>query len=49
MRVGPSVLDIRFWREGKRSCWEVRGIMTDKGVAQENAIQVMDDPKRNSK
>jgi glycogen debranching enzyme len=49
MRVGPSVLDLRFWREGKRSCWEVRGIMTDKGVAQENAIQVIDDPERNSK
>jgi hypothetical protein len=84
MRVGPSVIDLRFWREGKRSRWEIRDIMTDKfqypqagpehtwpaaapleqqntgqtqksqvsrykGVAQEDAIQVMDDPERNFK
>jgi glycogen debranching enzyme len=46
MRVGPSVLDIRFWREEKHSRWEVRNIKTDKGIAQEDAIQVMDDPER---
>jgi glycogen debranching enzyme len=46
MRVGPCVLDIRFWREEQRSRWEVRNIKVDKGVAQEDAIQVMDDPER---
>ncbi len=49
MRVGPSVIDLRFWREGKRSRWEVRDIITDKGVAQDDAIQVLDDPRQDHK
>jgi glycogen debranching enzyme len=49
MRVGPSVIDLRFWQEGKRSRWEIRDIKTDKGVAQEDAIQVMDDPEQDHK
>ena len=49
MRVGPSVIDLRFWHEGKRSRWQVRDINTDQGVTQEDAIQVMDDPRQDHK
>lgn len=46
MQVGPCKLDIRFWREGKNSSWEVRDIKADKNVAKEDMIQVLADPER---
>ncbi len=45
MRVGPCVLSLRFWREGNTSRWEVRDMQADKGTAQEDYIQVVDDPE----
>jgi hypothetical protein len=41
LRVGPCLLTIRFWREGKNSRWEVREITADHGVAKDGMIQVM--------
>ncbi len=41
LRVGPCVLTIRFWREGKDTRWEVVGISADHGAAQGNMIQVV--------
>lgn len=40
LRIGPCALSLRFWREGKNSRWEVTHMETDKGVSQEDAIQV---------
>ena len=44
MRVGACSLTLRFWREGNDSRWEVRAIQPDKGVAQEDEIQVVKGP-----
>ncbi len=44
LQVGPCFLDLRFWREGNRSCWEVRAIQADQNVAQKDKVQVMDEP-----
>jgi glycogen debranching enzyme len=46
MHVGSCKLDIRFWREGKHSRWEVRDIKADQNVAKEDMIQVLDDPEK---
>jgi glycogen debranching enzyme len=43
MRVGPCVISLRCWREGQQSRWEVQDITTDKGVADDGKIQVVDD------
>ncbi len=45
LRVGPCSISLRFWREGDRSRWEVREIQAEKGTAQEDRIQVMDEPE----
>ncbi len=44
LRVGPCSLSLRFWREGNRSRWEVREMQADKETAQQDMIQVMDEP-----
>jgi glycogen debranching enzyme len=44
LRIGKSTISLRFWREGKDSCWEVADMQTDQGVAQEDKIQVVDEP-----
>ncbi len=46
MRAGPCTIDIRFWREGDNSRWEVKDIKADKGTAKEGMIQVEQDPER---
>jgi glycogen debranching enzyme len=48
LQVGNCKLDIRFWREGKESRWEVRDIKgnNDQHVSQEDVIQVQNDPER---
>ncbi|HZR43790.1 MAG TPA: glycogen debranching N-terminal domain-containing protein [Ktedonobacteraceae bacterium] len=43
LRVGPSIISLRFWREGKDSRWQVLEIQTDKGVVQQDQIQVIDE------
>ena len=45
LRVGPCSLTLRFWREGNRSRWEVCEMQVDKGTAQEDRIQVMNEPE----
>ncbi len=42
LRVGGSVLNLRFWREDGQSCWKVLDTQTG-GKAE--AIQVLDDPE----
>jgi hypothetical protein len=34
---------LHFWREGDYSRWEVVDMTVDSGVAQEDAVQVMDE------
>jgi glycogen debranching enzyme len=48
LQVGPCLLDIRFWREGSVSRWEVANVRAkdDKQVSKEDMIQVEDDPER---
>ncbi|PYK12048.1 MAG: amylo-alpha-1,6-glucosidase [Verrucomicrobia bacterium] len=43
LRVGRCTITIRFWREQSRSCWEVHDVVKDSGVAEEDAIQVIED------
>lgn len=43
MRVGSSLITIRFWREGKDSRWEVREITREQGEKTGDTIQVVDD------
>jgi glycogen debranching enzyme len=44
LRVGSCSFTLHFWREGNRSRWEVNSMTLDQGVAQEDSIQVLDDP-----
>ncbi len=46
LRVGACKITIHFWREGKTSRWEIKEMNTDKGTAQEDMIDVEDDPER---
>ena len=46
MRVGRNHVTLHFWREGDTSRWEVQEMTADKGVAQEDNIQVEDDPEQ---
>jgi len=48
LRVGPCSITLRFWREGERSRWEVRDLQAEQGTAQQDQIQVMDDPEQGS-
>lgn len=41
LRVGPCLMTLRFWREGKDSHWEVCEITADTGTAQEDQIHVV--------
>ena len=47
LRVGPCLFTFHFWLEGGRSHWEVLDMTVDQGVAQEDRIQVMDEPASN--
>ena len=47
LRVGPCLFTFRFWLEGGRSHWEVLDMMEDQGLAQEDRIQVVDEPGSN--
>lgn len=40
MRIGPCSISLHFWREGKKSRWEVSEVQADKGVPQEDYIKV---------
>ncbi|MBV9230454.1 MAG: amylo-alpha-1,6-glucosidase, partial [Chloroflexi bacterium] len=46
LRIGPCAVSLRFWLEGENSRWEVADIQTDQGVAQEDKIQVVDEPDK---
>ncbi len=48
LRVGPCSFTFHFWREGDRSRWEVSDMTADQGVAQQEMVQVMDEPQRAS-
>ena len=41
LRVGSSLLNLRFWRENGVSCWKVVDVQAEK---KEHDIQVLDDP-----
>ena len=43
LRVGPCIFTLHFWCERDGSRWEVVNMTVDQGVAQEDAIQVMDE------
>jgi glycogen debranching enzyme len=45
LRVGPCSFTLHFWREEGRSRWEVLEVVVDPGVAQEDRIQVTDEPE----
>jgi glycogen debranching enzyme len=45
LRVGPTRLDLRFWREGDRSRWEVLWLAADTARGPQDAITVLDDPE----
>ncbi len=45
LHVGPCWCTLHFWREGDRSRWEVTEMMVDQGAAQEDRIQVMNEPE----
>lgn len=47
LRVGPCLFTFHFWLEGGRAHWEVLDMTVEQGVAQEDRIQVMDEPARN--
>ena len=44
IRVGPCSLTLRFWREGNQSHWEVCEMQAGKDTAQQDMIQVIDEP-----
>jgi glycogen debranching enzyme len=44
LRVGPCSVDVRFWREGDHSRWEVSQITADPTLPKQEMIQVMDEP-----
>ncbi len=44
LRVGDCSLDLRFWREGDRSRWEVLAARQTGGSSQPS-IAVLDDPE----
>lgn len=46
LQVGSCYITLHFWREGKASRWEVRGITADKGVSKDDMIQVRDEPEK---
>ena len=48
LRVGHSFCTLHFWREGDRSRWEVAEMTVDQGAAQEECIQVMNEPEVSS-
>jgi cellobiose phosphorylase len=43
LEVGRCRIDLRFWREGDRSRWEVSKLTADEGTAQGDMIQVLDE------
>ncbi len=45
LRVGPCSIDLRFWREGNLSRWDVLEVQSDQGIAQEDKIQVLAEPQ----
>ncbi|MFL5707061.1 MAG: amylo-alpha-1,6-glucosidase, partial [Ktedonobacteraceae bacterium] len=45
LRVGPCSCTLHFWREGDCSHWEVTDMTVDQGAAQEDRIQVTDEPE----
>lgn len=43
LQVGQCLIDLRFWREGEKSRWEVSGMKASEGTPQEQMIQVVDE------
>src|SRR5260221_397754 len=43
LEVGHCRIDLRFWRDGDRSRWEVSKLTADEGAAQGDMIQVLDE------
>ncbi len=46
LRVGRCSLNLRFWRADQRSGWEMCDITLDRGVSEEESIQVMCKPAK---
>jgi glycogen debranching enzyme len=44
LHVGPCSIDLRFWREGNNTHWEVRNVTAGEDVPQEDLIQVVSEP-----
>jgi len=49
LEVGRCRIDLRFWREGDRSRWEVSKLTADEGTAQGDIIQVVDEVGSNDR
>ncbi len=45
LRVGRCCVDVRFWREGGRSCWKVERLALDEGADERERIQVVEEPE----
>jgi glycogen debranching enzyme len=45
LRVGRCCIDLRFWREGERSRWEVDQMVLDKGADESERTRVMEEPE----
>ena len=48
LQVGRCTIDLKFWREGETSRWEVREVKVEEGGGQEDIIQVMDEPAKSN-
>ena len=46
LRVGRCSIDLRFWREGDDSRYEVHGVTVDEGVAQAEQIHVVQETEQ---
>jgi glycogen debranching enzyme len=45
LRVGRCSIDLRFWREGERSCWEIEQLTLDQGASEGERIRVVEEPE----
>ncbi|HJT59572.1 MAG TPA: glycogen debranching N-terminal domain-containing protein [Ktedonobacteraceae bacterium] len=44
LRVGPCSIDLRFWREGDNTRWEVRNVKAGENAPQADLIRVVSEP-----
>ncbi|HEV8194040.1 MAG TPA: hypothetical protein VGP82_21545, partial [Ktedonobacterales bacterium] len=44
--IGRCSIDLRFWREGEYSRWEVEQLTLDQGADEGDRIQVVEEPEK---